>query len=61
MGISNAPTDKGKEGAKGLRQSTAVEERKIEATKGSPFKKGAERFDERSRSSDGKDAGTKQR
>ena len=60
MGISNAPTPQGKEGAKGLRQSTAAEERKVEAAKGSPLKKGADRFDERSRSSDGKDAGSKQ-
>jgi hypothetical protein len=60
MGISNAPTPQGKEGAKGLRQSTSAEERKIEAAKGSPLKKGADRFDERSRSSDGKDAGEKQ-
>jgi len=60
MGTSNAPTPRGKEGAEGLRQSTLAEERKIEAAKGSPLKKGAKRFDERSRSSDGKSAGAKQ-
>ena len=60
MGINNAPTPQGKEGAKGLRQSASAEERKIEAAKGSPLKKGAKRFDERSRSSDGKGPGSKQ-
>jgi len=60
MGISNAPTPEGKESAEGLRQATSAEERKIEAAKGSPLKKGAKRFEERSRSSDGKDAGSKQ-
>ena len=52
---------KGREAAKDLRQSTAAEERKVEAEKGSELKKGAKRFDERSRSSDGKGAGAKQR
>jgi hypothetical protein len=60
MGISNAPTPAGKEGAKDLKQSTATEERKVEAAKGSDLRKGAKRFDERSRSSDGKGAGSKQ-
>jgi hypothetical protein len=61
MGIENAPTEKGKESARGLRKATAAEERKTEAAKGSDLAKGAERFDERSRSSDGKGAGEKQR
>lgn len=61
MGIEQAPTAKGREAARGLRKATAEEERKVEARKGSEFKKGAERFDERSRSSDGKGAGAKQR
>jgi hypothetical protein len=60
MGINNAPTATGKASAKGLRQATAAEERKIEAAKGSPLSKGAERVEERSRSSDGKSAGRKQ-
>ena len=60
MGIENAPTPAGKEGAKDLRKATAKEERKIEAAKGSDLKKGAERVEERSRSSDGKSAGSKQ-
>ena len=61
MGTKEAPTGKGREAAEGLRQATRAEERKVEARKGSDLKKGAGRFDERSRSSDGKSAGSKQR
>ncbi|OJU06486.1 MAG: hypothetical protein BGN83_17685 [Rhizobium sp. 63-7] len=60
MGIENAPTPQGKEGARGLRKEAAAEERKVEAEKGSALAKGADRFEERSRSSDGKSAGAKQ-
>lgn len=61
MGIKEAPTSKGKQAARGLEEHAKAEERKVEAEKGSALKKGAERFDERSRSSDGKGAGEKQR
>jgi hypothetical protein len=61
MGIEQAPTKEGREAARGLRKAAAKEERKVEAEKGSPLKKGAKRFDERSRSSDGKSAASKQR
>lgn len=61
MGIKNAPTKTGKEAATGLRQATAAEERKVEQAKGSDLKKGAKRVEERSRSSDGKGPGEKQR
>ncbi|WP_439628207.1 hypothetical protein [Shinella sp.] len=61
MAIENAPTDKGKEGARGLHKATRAEERKVEAEKGSDLAKGADRFEERSKSSDGKSAGEKQR
>lgn len=61
MGIEQAPTKEGREAARGLRKAAAKEERKVEAEKGSPLKKGAQRFDERSRSSDGKGAASKQR
>ena len=61
MGIEQAPTEKGKEAARGFRKAAANEERKVEARKGSDLKKGAKRFDERSRSSDGKSAASKQR
>lgn len=61
MGIEQAPTKQGREAARGLRKAAAKEERKVEAKKGSPLKKGAQRFDERSRSSDGRSAASKQR
>lgn len=61
MGIEQAPTKQGREAARGLRKAAAGEERKVEAEKGSDLKKGADRVNERSRSSDGKNAGSKQR
>jgi len=61
MNIENAPTKVGKAAAAGLKRSAKAEERKTEAHKGSDLKKGAERFEERSKSSDGKSAGAKQR
>ncbi|MCJ8051698.1 hypothetical protein GB928_004090 [Shinella curvata] len=61
MTIENAPTEDGKEGAMGLHKAARADERKVEAEKGSDLAKGADRFDERSRSSDGKSAGEKQR
>ncbi len=57
------PTDEqteGNESARGLQESAQREERRIELQKGSPLAKGEERFEERSRSSDGKSAGEKQ-
>jgi hypothetical protein len=61
MGVQQAPTAKGKAAAKGLKAAAAKNERKIEASTGKPLKKGAARFDERSKSSDGKSAEIKQR
>ncbi|ASY63514.1 hypothetical protein SJ05684_c20730 [Sinorhizobium sojae CCBAU 05684] len=61
MGVKNAPTEKGKQAARGLRDSAAREEKKTEARKGSDLAKGADRVDERSRSSDGRSAAAKQR
>ena len=60
MAIKNAPTPQGRESASGLKQATQQEERKIEARQGHDLKKGAERFEERSKSSDGKSPGAKQ-
>ena len=51
----------GKESARGLKRAAAADERKTEAEKGSDLLKGAKRFEERSKSSDGKSAGAKQR
>ncbi|OHV78019.1 hypothetical protein [Ensifer sp. LCM 4579] len=61
MGVDKAPTEKGRQAARGLHDSAAKEEKKTEAQKGSDLAKGADRFDERSRSSDGKSAAAKQR
>lgn len=61
MAVENAPTPKGKAAAKGLRQAAAKGEKKVEARTGHDLKKGEKRFEERSRSSDGKSAGTKQK
>ncbi|ESX49300.1 hypothetical protein X762_13850 [Mesorhizobium sp. LSHC426A00] len=55
------PTAKGKQAAEGLRQAAAKDERKTEVETGHALKKGAARFEERSKSSDGKSAGTKQK
>jgi hypothetical protein len=44
-----------------LKESAAKDEKKTERTMGKDLAKGAKRFEERSKSSDGKSAGTKQR
>ncbi len=61
MGVNQAPTETGKEAARGLREAAASDERKTEARMDADLAKGAERFDERSKSSDGKSAGEKQK
>lgn len=61
MSVNQAPTKQGKEAARDYRENTRAEKRKVEQEKGSGLKKGAARFDERSKSADGKDAGSKQR
>ncbi len=60
MGIEQATTSKGRDAARGLRENAAKEEKTVEAQKGSDLAKGADRFEERSKSSDGKSAGKKQ-
>lgn len=57
MTIETAPTEKGKKSARGLHKAPRADERKVEAEKDSDLAKGADRFEERSRSSDGKSAG----
>ena len=49
-----------KASARGLRQSAAKEERKVESKTGKPLEKGEDRVIERSLSSDGQDPGEKQ-
>ena len=60
MGVNEAPTGTGKAAAEGLKRSTEKEEKKVEARTGHELKKGEDRFEERSKSSDGKSAGEKQ-
>jgi hypothetical protein len=61
MGVNQAPTAKGRAAAASLKQAAEKDEKKTEARKGSDLAKGAKRFEERSKSSDGKSAGEKQR
>jgi len=61
MGVEQAPTTKGRKAATELKAAAAKDERKTERAMGKDLAKGAKRFDERSKSSDGKSAGTKQR
>lgn len=61
MAVQNAKTEKGKTAAKGLLNAAAKEERKVEAKTGKDLPKGAKRVEERSKSSDGKSAGSKQK
>jgi hypothetical protein len=61
MGVDQTPSEKGRQGAEGLGRAAAKDERKTESETGHALKKGAKRFDERSKSSDGKSAGDKQR
>jgi hypothetical protein len=61
MGVEQAPGEKGKAAAEGLERAAARDERKTEAETGHDLKKGAGRFEERAKSSDGKSAGAKQR
>ncbi|MDP9632411.1 UNVERIFIED_ORG: hypothetical protein J2W85_004496 [Ensifer adhaerens] len=54
-------TPEGDASAKGLKESAKKEERRIERQKGSPLAKGAQRVEERSKSSDGRSARDKQK
>ncbi|CAD7038853.1 hypothetical protein REJC140_00676 [Pseudorhizobium endolithicum] len=60
MGTERAPTGAGKQSARGLEESAAKEEQRVEHQKGSDLAKGPDRFEERSRSADGQSAGDKQ-
>lgn len=54
-------TAKAREAAAGLRKAAAANERKTERATGHDLAKGAQRFEERAKSSDGKSAGAKQK
>lgn len=60
MATPTSQTAKRRQSSQALKKQAAAEKRKVERAKGSPLKKGAERFDERSKSADGKSAGQKQ-
>lgn len=51
----------GQQAAEGLREATAEDEAKNESKMGHDLAKGADRFEERSKSSDGKSAEEKQK
>lgn len=57
-GGKDALSKKGTESGKHLRTAAAKEESKTEARKGSDLKKGAQRFEERAQSANGKGAKT---
>lgn len=61
MGIKQAPTTKGRQAAGEFRNAAGKDEKKTEREMGHDLAKGAKRFDERSKSSDGTSAGAKQR
>ena len=61
MSVKNATTSGGKAAANALLKETRKEEKDVESATGKPLEKGAARVNERSRSSDGKNAGVKQK
>ena len=61
MGEKQGSNKAGEEAGRKLREAAAKEERKTERRSGHDLAKGADRFEERSKSSDGKSAGEKQK
>jgi hypothetical protein len=61
MNNERKSTTAGKQAAEGLREATAKEEAKNENKTGHDLAKGADRFEERSKSSDGRSAQEKQK
>ncbi|MDN2584173.1 hypothetical protein [Aquibium sp. ELW1220] len=61
METDKTSTPAGREAAQDLHESTRREERRVEERKGDHLKKGEERVEERSRSSDGRSVEEKQR
>jgi hypothetical protein len=61
METDKTSTPAGREAARELQESANREERRVEERKGDHLKKGEERVEERSRSSDGRGVGEKQR
>jgi len=61
MNDERKSSEAGKRASEGLREATAKEEAKNESKTGHELAKGADRFEERSKSSDGKSAQEKQK
>lgn len=61
MATTKTTSATGKAAASGLKRAAKAEEKKVESKTGKDLKKGEKRFEERSKSADGKSAGTKQR
>jgi hypothetical protein len=61
MNVERESPNKGEQAAEGLREAAAKEEAKNESKMGHDLAKGADRFNERSKSSDGKSAVEKQK
>jgi hypothetical protein len=61
MGDARKSANAGEQAAEELREATAKEEAKIESKTGHDLAKGVDRFEERSKSSDGKSAAEKQK
>ncbi|SED11867.1 hypothetical protein [Bradyrhizobium erythrophlei] len=61
MNDERKPSKAGERAAESLRQATAKEESKTESETRQDLAKGADRFEERSKSSDGKSAEQKQK
>jgi hypothetical protein len=61
MNVERKSSKKGERAAEGLREAVGKDEAKNESKMGHDLAKGADRFDERSKSSDGKSAGEKQK
>jgi hypothetical protein len=61
MNSERESSNAGERAAEGLREATAKEEAKNESKMGHDLPKGADRFEERSKSSDGKSAQEKQK
>ncbi len=61
MDVERGSAEKGEQAAEGLRKAAAEDEAKNERNVGHDLPKSADRFDERSKSSDGKSAAAKQK
>jgi len=61
MGVKEAPTAKGRQAAAALEKAAAKDEKKTERAMGKDLARGAQRFEERAGSADGKGVGAKRK